>query len=451
MCLLAANSAVCQTPEKLSLKKAVATALSNPIRIKETEARLLTARGDVTVAKVISRSSVGSAIGYQKDPSESEATGRIFGNYSYDGFSGASGNLRISPVTSGRNNASTSLQARLPLQKGSGRLSEKSVQLYRAEKRYSVREKEVFLEKQSLTLDVIESYISAVLAREEIIVAEKALEIARKVAHGTKRRVEVGRLAGIELSRANIRLSQVEERLNERRENAKAALDRLMLLINAGVGSEPELTDDIPSDTKDDILLFEAVRTALENRRELNVTDTEMDIQMRLLERAEDQLGNALDAVAGYSSYSSDGLFSSSSIFDDSYWNVGLEYSISLDKQIENERVDELTRNISLAEDARLYQMENIAGEVRRAYRDLQLARANHENLLQRKTVAQDNLRIAERMLEEGISDNRNVLDAQEALTEADNGLLRAKSQIYLARTRLDYAMGVDLAEKVVR
>jgi outer membrane protein TolC len=50
-------------------------------------------------------------------------------------------------------------------------------------------------------------------------------------------------------------------------------------------------------------------------------------------------------------------------------------------------------------------------------------------------------------MVEEGIDDNRIVLDAQDSLTQVESGLLSARVDLYLANINLRYAMGQDLTD----
>ena len=68
------------------------------------------------------------------------------------------------------------------------------------------------------------------------------------------------------------------------------------------------------------------------------------------------------------------------------------------------------------------------------------------EILAQNKTSAEDNLRIANRMMEEGEGSSRDVLDAQLAVTEVDSSLLSAKTDLFLATIDLKRAMGEDIS-----
>ena len=91
------------------------------------------------------------------------------------------------------------------------------------------------------------------------------------------------------------------------------------------------------------------------------------------------------------------------------------------------------------------FQMDQITEQVRSSYRRIESARASIQILEQNKTQAVENLRIANRMMEEGEGSSRDVLDAQQSVTEADSSLLSAKTDLYLATIDLKRAMGEDL------
>ncbi|HOK55485.1 MAG TPA: TolC family protein, partial [Armatimonadota bacterium] len=108
-------------------------------------------------------------------------------------------------------------------------------------------------------------------------------------------------------------------------------------------------------------------------------------------------------------------------------------------------RRDIANRDLDVLRRLRTYQMEQVTEQVRRAYRNVETAKTTLDILSENVKVAEDNLRLALRMVEEGIDDNRVVLDAQESLTQVEVGLLSAKVDLYLAGINLLYAMGQDL------
>ena len=136
----------------------------------------------------------------------------------------------------------------------------------------------------------------------------------------------------------------------------------------------------------------------------------------------------------------------SCSCANDGTLSAGLEYTFPLDKRIDRENRDSAARQLELLGRLKAYRMESIAEQVRRAHRDVQTAKTSVDILSQNVQVARDNLKLAQRMVEEGLDDNRNVLEAQDSLTKVESGLLSARAELYLSSINLKLAMGEDLA-----
>jgi len=309
----------------------------------------------------------------------------------------------------------------------------------------------LYLTRQSTTLGVIEAYYQAVLERERVKVRERALSISEEVADGARRRAAEGLVAEIEVSRADLRVARTRDQLNLQHQASRAAMDRLMLAIGAGVGHSPELTDGAPEATVELPSLGDTVKTALSNRCELNISDEQLSEKARELARVNDTLRPGLDVVAGYNTIDSYGGLYSGSLFGGSNATIGMELILPLDKRISREERNIASLELDTLKAVRNYQMEQIAEQVRRAYRSVEAARASLDILSQNSKVAEENLALAQRMVEEGLVSNRETLEAQDSLTEVESGLLSAKTNVYLANLSLRYAMGEDLTTVVTK
>jgi len=221
-----------------------------------------------------------------------------------------------------------------------------------------------------------------------------------------------------------------------------------MIAIGGGIGEVPELVDSVPQvDDAAIPTLADAVKTALANRAELTINDERLAEQERELARAKDNLRPQLDLVAGFNGSRDSEGFLSRSVLNEGLLTTGLEYSIPLDRRINQENRDTATRQLEVLRNLRLFQMDQITEQVRTAYRGVESARASMLILAQNKTTAVENLRIANRMMEEGEGSSRDTLDAQQALTEVDSSLLSGNTDLYLATIELKRAMGEDLTQ----
>ncbi len=292
---------------------------------------------------------------------------------------------------------------------------------------------------------MIRAYYGAVQAQERVKIEEKALRLIEQAAEYARRREEARLARGIDVSRAEVQVAQTKDRLNVQRESARAAVDRLMLAIGLGIGETPELTDPVPEVNPVVPDLDEAIDTALANRTELFVYNERIANQERRLAIAEEELRPELNAVASFHSTDSDEGLISGSTFDLGYTTVGVELNIPLDRRISREERDIAARGLDILSEQRAFRTEEIAEEVRSAYRSFEATSTSLDIFSQNLEVAQQNLHIAERMVEEGEGDNRDVLSAQEALTGVESGIISAKTDLYLAIIDLKYAMGEDL------
>ncbi len=86
---------------------------------------------------------------------------------------------------------------------------------------------------EAIVADVEIAYWRFVLAREEIAIFERSLEVARTQVRDISQRIEVGRMAQTEAAAAQAELARREQALIDARSNLEAARLRLARLINA--------------------------------------------------------------------------------------------------------------------------------------------------------------------------------------------------------------------------
>lgn len=439
-----------QAPARLSVADAVSRALGTHARIKQAEEDHLASLAEVHKASLLTTYGLGARSGMRRTPDDKGTWNRVFGELIYEGLLGTSATLDFTPYGLGAEHSSISLEVRRPLRRGSGVLSSKSHQVLGARADASIRDKQSYLVRQSTVLGVVQTYYQAVLARELVKVQEKAVSLAEEQAQNSVRREKEGLVAGIAVSQSEIQVAQVKDQLNRQQRLAREAMDRLMLAVGSGVGESPDLTDPLPETTAETTAetpaLVAAVKTALANRMELGVYDDQLAEQERLLARAKDQLRPSLDVVAGFNSVNLDSGFVSRSFVHAGALAVGLEYRLPIDRRIDMENLGNTERALEVTKRMRTYQMEQIVEQVQNAYRRVESARASLDILTQNRKVAEENLKLNQRMVEEGIGYNRDVLDAQVSLTRTEAGILEATTELYLAGVNLKNAMGEDLA-----
>lgn len=433
-------------PDKLSVADAVKLALTANVSMKAAKSDILTSASRLRIAELQTTYSAGANTTLEHTPAESGMASSILGSLQYRGLSGTEMSLDVSPFGTGSEPTSLDLTIRHPLTYRRGLLSEKADIVQSARSQMLISEKQAFQTQQSTVLSVIRAYFRAVEAREQVKVQERALALVEQAARYARMREEAGFARGIDVYRAEVQVQQTRERLNVRRESAKAALDRLMLAIGVGVGATPELTDPIPEIKVELPSLEEAIGKALKNRPEIAIYDERLTTQARQVSIAQEQFRTRVDAVVRFRSSSPDNLISSS-MLEEGSTAVGLEVRMPIDRRAIREERDIAARELDILRQEKMFREEEIAEEVRAAYRSLESAATSLDILTQNLEVAKKNLSIAERMVEEGEADNRDVLSAQESLANAESGLISAKVDLYLASLELKYAVGEDLTK----
>lgn len=434
-------------PSKLSVADAIGLALDINPNLKSAEETKRAAQSKLRIVNFNTSLSLDSSTDFTRVPGSSDRTSIISSSLNYANAFGTTAQVDLSPLRLGEKGKALGVTLGQALGKGRGILSPKALALQSAKSDTTIESKQLYISRQATVQGVIEAYHAAVLAREEVKVREQAVKFAEEAADGWRKREAEGMAAGIDVSRSEIQVAQTKDSLNSGQRAARNALDRLMIAIGGGIGQTPELIDSVPTVDDEIPSLADAVKKALANRAELTVADEHLTEQERQLLVAKDQLRPKVDLVAEFNGDRNSEGYLSRSIFGDSLFSTSVQYSLPLDRRAAEEKRDTASRQLEVLRNLRLFQMDQITEEVRSAYRRLESTRSSLEILKQNKTVAQNNLHIANRMMEEGEGSSRDVLDAQQALTEVDSSLLSTNTDLYLATIELKRAMGEDLTQ----
>lgn len=441
------NAAEDAAQMKLSLADAIKMALDINPSLKQAEENAISSKSRLRVAAISTTFDVGTNATMLHSPSDSARSGRLFGQYTAESQKGTRMSLDLTPFGSGNDRGAVGLSLRQPLLKGRGQYSNRYSTLAGARSDATIQEKQLYITRQSHIQQVISAYFRAVQAREEVKVQERALVTAQSASDGAIARAAEQEVTEIEVARAKMQVVQTQDQLNNRKQSAQGSLDQLMIAIGDGVGKTPELVDTVPEMEFKTPTLPEAIKIALENRSELQIYDLQLADQQRILSERKDKLKPSLDVVAGFNSTNPDGGIISSSLYNLGALTAGIEYRLPMDKRSLQEDLSSSARSLDILKKMQVFQMEQVAESVRNAYRSLEASKTSVGILAQNLQVAKDNLELAQMMLDEGLDDNRNVIEGQQSLTQAENGLLSAKLDMFMAYVNLKYAMGEDLAQ----
>jgi outer membrane protein TolC len=381
-------------------------------------------------------------------------------------------NVFLNPLFS----TSADLTYTQPLLRGLGRLAtERQFLVAKASTAQSV---ELFEQQVSQVIrDVEQAYWDLVEARNQLVVAQEAAQLAQVLHDQNEVRVDVGTLAPLELIQSEAGIAAREEDIIRAEAAIGDAADRLRFLLNLESGpywdaeivpaTDPE-TERVPID------LAEAIETALSERPEV----ASQLYRLEALEIDESFFRNLarpqLDLIVGYGLFGQAGDAPAirnpdtgeveqpalegdlSDVIDDvrsrefDSWSAQLIFSYPLQNR---ERRAQATI-AGLAVDQGLAELERlqrqIVTEVRAAARQVETAAKQIESARVSRRLEERNLDAERKRYENGMSSSFVVLQIQEDLTQARSREVSAVTAYRRALAEFYRSVGVLLEQKGV-
>ncbi|MDX1502089.1 MAG: TolC family protein [Thermoanaerobaculia bacterium] len=334
------------------------------------------------------------------------------------------------------------------------------------------------LQVQAVVQLVEQAYWNLVEAREQYVVAEESLALAKELHEQNRIRVDVGTLAPLELVQSEAGIATREEQLIRATAAIGDAEDRLRQLLNVPTDArwntlfEPTTE---PETAKLEIDLEEAMQTALERRPDLRAKR----LQQQNLEADLDYFDNQklprldLDVTYGYNGVGGDvtvrDIFTGEIIstapggYSDALtqvsdrefvgWRVALNFAYPIENRVA--KAQSALAEIAFDRgDAELADQELAAlTEVRRLARAVDTANQALASARVSQRLEEENLDAERKRYDNGMSTSFQVLQIQEDLTEArqrvvnaTTGLRKAMALYFQATGELLSNSGIEIA-----
>jgi len=337
--------------------------------------------------------------------------------------------LTGSPRTSLGSVLSASLSQ--PLLRGSGRLVV-TEGLTQAERNvlYQIRAFNRF--RQDFVVSIVSDYYRILQLRDAVENAEKNYQRRLDSRERLEWEARAGDRAWLEVDQAQQDVLSAEDSIVQAKQNYQQALDNFKIRLGLAVSSDIELDQSElealadmgvsdPNFSPDD-----AIKTALSERLDLANDFDLIDDALRKTLLAIDNLKGDLDFVASAGTPSQGKTDFTNLDFDDGTYNVGLRGDLPLDRKTErNAYVQTL---INLQQQQRQYTLseDRVILDVRQAYRELDEAAARYK--IQQNSLELANSRVdsTQLLLDAGRGITRDLLEAQDALRDAENALTDA-------------------------
>ena len=407
----------------LSLKEAIEIALSQEgsaeVQIAEETIREVQSRSHQSRAELLPH--LGASIGYQNQTRNLEAMG-------------------LQPTSMFRPptlvGPFTTFDARANLTQTIFNLG--SLRRFQASKvgvRVAETEKENI--EELTAAQVARFYLEALRNRARLDAAQANLELATALADLAENQKEAGMGTGIEVTRAQVQVSNEQQRVLAAEQQYRQSLLRLLKLIGIRLDTNLTLTENLTNTPVQVADMQEALAIALRSRSDLQARQKREE-QANLDYRA--ARSDRIPSLSGFAGYGTIGSGIDSAI---PTWNLGvtLELPVFDGGRVDARRAEALSR----------LRRERIEGQDLRRQIELEIRLAFAGLNLARKqiTVAEEGLQLAQQELEQarrryqaGITSSLEVTDAQTRLERARENQITALFDYNLERINLGEAMG---------
>jgi outer membrane protein TolC len=345
------------------------------------------------------------------------------------------------PATSG---STATVNLTQPLLRGAG-LQAWREPLTAAERsvRYSLRAHRRFV--QQLSLDVARRYWALQDRQFSVLQEQRALEAAEWSVGLAKANLELGRAnaTALDVFRAETQVIQTSQRLVDSKAAFAAELDAFKVDLALPVDQPMAIEATRPVAVLVDVDTAQVIATALAERSDLATARDNIEDADRALDRARRDLLPQLDALG---STSWNGTFDGQR--NEAYggapaWSVGLRLEIPLDQRQENLSYESaLIRRRQVARQAELKRSQVIQ-EIQASLQTLRSLEATLA--IQDRNRTQARLKVEKSLLDQraGEAGNRDVVEAQEQLTQAENAWFQAQAAYRAAELSLRHTAGV--------
>ena len=299
--------------------------------------------------------------------------------------------------------------------------------------------------KQNLIYNCVDGFYSCLLAQKVIAVQEEALDQAQANLDAVVKKYNVGAASGFDKMRAEVEVANLKPNLINARNNYQSALTRLRAIIGLDRESDMEISGEFVyvEDEFGNLELSELQDMALNNRPEmLNLTE-QKQITRQGINIARSEFLPKLFFTTDYSYLAMRDDMSFSQRDFSRGFTSGLSLQISLFngfksiKQYQKAKLD-----YYIVQDTEQQISDIIYAEVEVAHNNFKEAKEKYISAEETVALAQESLRLANLMYEEGANTQLDVLISRLSLTEAQMNYYSSLYEYQVARYQLRKATG---------
>ncbi len=296
----------------------------------------------------------------------------------------------------------------------------------------------------------IEAYWELFFARADLDVAKKSLELAQNLLKEVKNRIRVGKLASLEVFKAEAEVARRQESLIRARKAVSDTQDMLREVMNLRNWDREIVPVDAPPEPARPMDLDKALQLAFEKRPDYRraLLDSRNKVELRKFE--ENQKRSQLDFFAIVSSNSVDDStkdvpWAAFPLDTSSSWSAGLAYSRPLGGR---EAEGQYLRAVNEESRARVLievMAQRVRLQVREAWRNVSLAMESVDATSVTRLAADRSLRAEEEKFRVGKATLNDVLQFQAEFASALSAEKRSRADYAIALSNLARQTGTLL------
>ena len=306
---------------------------------------------------------------------------------------------------------------------------------------YEIRDFELF--REDFSIGVAQSYYDLVNQKQAIENQRVNLDSNAFARSKAEALFAVGRVNELEVLRARRSELTARNGLLEAQESLELALDRFRIFLGLTPDEHVDVLPEPPAPVQVSYDVRSAIHVAFENRLDLLTRREQLEDVERGVRLSRNALLPDLDVGVGLSYASAD----TGNLGGSDFERTDLNVAVSLDVPIDRVRERSAYRQslIGLAQARRsLEEFEDeLRVEIESAFRELE--RRLESLAIQRQLIEDQtkNLRIAEILFERGDNENRDVIEANQSLLDAQNALIDEQVGYEIARLQLMRDLGI--------
>ena len=338
--------------------------------------------------------------------------------------------------------ASANVRLTQPLLRGAGREVAYEA-LTQAERSllYAIRDYELY--REGFSIDVASRFYDLVQQKQSVDNQRRNLDgfvFGRKQAEAL---FSVGRTSELEVLRARRSELTSQNSLIEAEESYHLALDQFRIFLGLPEDHPIEVAAEEPEFVPVSWDVQSAVEVALKNRLDLLNRKEQLEDAERGLRIAKNGLLPDLNLELGYTRTGDAAASFVHQDLNDEFYSAALSFGLPIDRLVERNAYR--SSQFDLSQAMRSYEEfhDSLEVGVRSTFRELERRKKSLDIQTQLISDQERNAKIAQLRFEQGNFSNRDVVEAQQALLDARNALIREKVDYEIARLRLLKDLGI--------